>query len=166
MFRQEKPAAAPKPTKTVISDATKAARKQKKNVFIHFGASWCGWCRLLEKVIAQPEVKALLEENYVMVELVALENGPKKVLENAGSNEFMTAMGGAKSGLPFLVFLDDKGKKLADSNVMPKDQNIGCPAAPEEIAAFGELLKKTAPRLSDAKRQTILDAFTKAAPKR
>lgn len=169
MFRQEKPAAAakpPKPTKQILSDATRKAGKEKKNVFIHFGASWCGWCRLLEKVIAQPDVKSLLEANYVVVELVALENGPKKVLENAGSNEFMAEMGGAKSGLPFLVFLDAKGKKLADSNVMPGNQNIGCPAAPEEIAAFGELLKKTAPRLSDADRQKILDEFTKAAPKR
>ncbi|WP_309712504.1 hypothetical protein [Armatimonas sp.] len=111
--------------------------------------------------------------NYVSVVLVALENGPKKTLENPGSNEFMAAMGGAKSGLPFFIFLDAKGKKLADSNVVPVPNkptapptNIGCPAAPEEIVAFGELLKKTAPRLSEKDRQTILDEFTKAAPKR
>jgi uncharacterized protein YyaL (SSP411 family) len=165
MFRQEK-VAAPKPTKEILDEAMKAARKEKKSIFIHFGASWCGWCRLLEKVIATPEVKPLMEANYVMVELVAMENGPKKALENEGSNEFMAKMGGAKAGLPFMVFLDAKGKKLADSNVMPNSQNIGCPAAPEEIVAFGELLKKTAPRLSDAQRQAILDAFTKAAPKR
>lgn len=132
----------PKPTKAVIEAAVKMARKEKKNIFIHFGASWCGWCRLLEKVIALPEVKSLLEANYVMVELVALENGPKKALENEGSNEFMAKLGGEKSGLPFIVFLDKDAKKLADSNVMPKNQNIGCPAAPEEIVAFGELLKK------------------------
>ena len=111
-------------------------------------------------------VKPLFEENYVSRELVVLENGPKKALENPGSSEFMAAMGGAKSGLPSFVFLDGKGKKLADANVMPKNQNIGCPAAPEEIVAFGELLKKTAPRLSDSQRQTILDEFTRAAPKR
>lgn len=169
MFRQDKPAAAtqpPKSTKDILAAASKTARKEKKNIFIHFGASWCGWCHLFEKVIAIPTVKALLDENYVMVELVAMENGPKKSLENAGSNEFMAAMGGAKSGLPFFVFQDASGKKLADSNVMPGNQNMGCPAAPEEIVAFGELLKKTAPRLSEAQRKTILDEFTKAAPKR
>jgi hypothetical protein len=114
-----------------------------------------------------------MEANFVSVVLVAQENGPKKVLENAGSNEFMAAMGGAKSGLPFFIFLDTKGKKLADSNVVPVPNkpsapptNIGCPAAPEEIVAFGELLKKTAPRLSEKDRQIILDEFTKAAPKR
>ena len=111
--------------------------------------------------------------NFVSVVLVAQESGPKKALENPGSNEFMAAMGGASSGLPFFIFMDPAGKKLADSNVVPVPNkptapptNIGCPAAPEEIVAFGELLKKTAPRLSDAQRQTILDEFTKAAPKR
>ena len=112
--------------------------------------------------------------NYVSMVLVAQENDiKKKPLENAGSNEFLAAMGGARSGLPFFIFLDAKGKKLADSNVMPVPNkptapptNMGCPAAPEEIVAFGELLKKTAPRLSEAQRKTILDEFTKAAPKR
>ena len=114
-----------------------------------------------------------MKAHFVSVVLVAQESGPKKALENPGSNDFMAAMGGASAGLPFFVFLDAKGKKLADSNVMPVPNkptapptNIGCPAAPEEIVAFGELLKKTAPRLNDAQRQTILDAFTKAAPKR
>ena len=118
-------------------------------------------------------VKPLFDANYVSLELVVLENAPKKVLENPGGGEFMAAMGGAKSGLPFMVFLDANGKKLSDSNVMPVPKspaapptNIGCPAAPEEIVAFGELLKKTAPRLSEKDRQTILDEFTKAAPKR
>lgn len=43
MFKQEKTAAvamAPKPTKEVLADAMKTARKQKKTIFVHFGASW------------------------------------------------------------------------------------------------------------------------------
>ena len=40
MFRQEKSAASPKPTKEVMAEATKTARKQKKTIFVHFGASW------------------------------------------------------------------------------------------------------------------------------
>lgn len=40
MFRQEKPVVAPKPTKEILGEAMKAARKQKKNIFVHFGASW------------------------------------------------------------------------------------------------------------------------------
>ncbi|WP_395145907.1 hypothetical protein [Armatimonas sp.] len=43
MFKQEKTAAAvvaPKLTKEVMADAMKTARKQKKTIFVHFGASW------------------------------------------------------------------------------------------------------------------------------
>ena len=40
MFRQEKAAAAPRPTKDVIAEVAQLARRQKKTVFIHFGASW------------------------------------------------------------------------------------------------------------------------------
>ena len=40
MFRQEKAGVAPKPTKEVLSEAMEAARRQKKNIFVHFGASW------------------------------------------------------------------------------------------------------------------------------
>ena len=40
MFRQEKSVATPKPTKEMMAEAMKAAHKQKKTIFVHFGASW------------------------------------------------------------------------------------------------------------------------------
>ncbi|WP_395092546.1 hypothetical protein [Armatimonas sp.] len=42
MFKQEKAATAvaPKPTKEVMADAMKTALKQRKTIFVHFGASW------------------------------------------------------------------------------------------------------------------------------
>ena len=73
-------------------------------------------------------------------------------------------MGGEKSGLPFFAFLDEKGKKLADSNVMPGNQNIGYPAAPDEIAAFEKLLEKTAPHMQDVDREKVVAYLKKAAP--
>jgi hypothetical protein len=98
---------------------------------------------------------------------VTQESADKKDLENAGADKLMANWGGAKSGMPFMVFLDPKGKKLADSNVIgPKKTNIGYPASPEEIVAFVELLKKTAPRMSEKDRKTIGDYLTQNAPKR
>ena len=76
----------------------------------------------------------------------------------------MTDLGGEKSGLPFYAFIDAKGKKVADSNVMPKDQNIGYPGSQEEIVAFEKLLKKTAPLMSVGQRATIVAYFQKNAP--
>jgi hypothetical protein len=112
-------------------------------------------------------VRPLFEKNYVVAVLVTQEAKDKKALENEGADKLLATWGGARSGFPFFVFLDDRGKKLADSNVLgEKKSNIGCPASPEEIAAFGELMKQTAPRLSETERQQILNHFTKAAPKR
>jgi hypothetical protein len=97
---------------------------------------------------------------------VTQENADKKSLENAGADKLMASWGGARSGLPFMVFLDPKGKKLADSNAMgPKKTNIGYPTAPEEIVAFLDLLKKTAPRMNEKERKQISDYLTQNAPK-
>jgi uncharacterized protein YyaL (SSP411 family) len=155
----------PKPASVVFAEAVKTAKKQNKSIFLHFTASWCGWCHKLEAALSDPTIAKLMGDNYVLVSLDVMEQGPKKANENPGGNELMKELGGAKSGLPFLVFFDKTGKKLADSNVMPKDQNIGYPGAPEEIVAFGELLKKTAPRLTDIQRTQITDWLTKNAPK-
>jgi hypothetical protein len=76
----------------------------------------------------------------------------------------MKNLGVEKSGLPFYKFLDAAGKKLADSNVMPENQNIGYPGSAEEIEAFGKLLKVSAKNLSDEKFTTIIDYLKKNAP--
>jgi hypothetical protein len=94
-----------------------------------------------------------------------MESGAKKALENPGGNEMIAEYGGAKSGLPFYSFLNSDGKKIADSNVMPKDQNIGYPGTPEEIAAFNILLKQTAPRMTDEQRSQIVAYLQKNAPR-
>jgi hypothetical protein len=105
-----------------------------------------------------PELHRLFARNFVLVNL--------DEQENPGADKFLAEMGGARSGVPFIVFLDKAGKKIADSNAMPGGNNIGCPATPEEVAAFDKLLARTAPRLSAAERARISDYFTKNAPKR
>src|SRR5438067_541415 len=104
----------------------------------------------------RPEFKKMFEDNYILVTLDVMENGDKKVkLENSGGVEYMKELGGEKSGLPFYAFVDEKGKKLANSNAMPKDQNIGCPDTPEEIEAYMGLIQKTAPHWSEADREKL-----------
>ena len=93
-----------------------------------------------------------------------MESGDKKPLENPGGTKYLADMGGAKSGLPFVVFLDKNGKKIADTNVLPGNSNIGYPAAPAEIAAFAKLLAKAAPRMSAAERAKITDYLKAHAP--
>ena len=107
----------------------------------------------------------MFADNYVMVKLDVMESKEKQeTLENPGGVKIMTALGGEKSGLPFYAFLNEKGKKIADSNVAPNNQNIGYPAKPEEIIAFEKLLKQTAPHLADAQRSRLIDYLKKNAP--
>ena len=156
----------PDPAEKLYKASLNAAKKSKRNVFVEFSASWCGWCHLLEKNLADPAVKPLWDKAFVTLSLDTLENGPKKSLENPGADKFMAKLGGANAGLPFFAVLDPSGKKIADANLMPGGKNIGCPAAADELPLFAEFLKKSAPKLTDAERATIMGVFQKNAPKR
>jgi thiol:disulfide interchange protein len=151
----------PPPAQQVLQSALKEATTTHRNVLMIFHASWCIWCRRLDSVLTNPEVKNLVEKNYIVIHLDVLERGDKKeTLENPGGEQILKTLGGEQSGLPFYAFLDAGGNKLADSNVMPgRSKNIGFPGSAEEINAFGTLLGKTATHLTPSQRRTILKAF-------
>ena len=156
--------AAPPSADSLVQAAVKKAQIEKKTVLIEFGASWCVWCRNFENFVKAPDTGPIVGANFVVVNLTVQEDKDKKALENPGGEQLMTTWGGAKSGLPFYVFLGGKGQKIADSNAMPDGKNIGFPAVPEEIAAFMSLIDKTASRMSAADR-SVLEASLKRTAK-
>jgi thiol:disulfide interchange protein len=145
----------PAPASAVISAALKTATADRKVVLIEFGASWCTWCRRFDAFVHAPEVASIVAANFIVVNLVVQERDDKKPLENPGGQDMMDMWGGAKSGLPFYVFLDGSGKKVANSNAMPDGGNIGFPGTAKEVGAFLGLLDKTAPRVSKGDRAKI-----------
>jgi thioredoxin-related protein len=146
----------PEPARDIVNTAVKQAAMSGKSVFLIFHASWCGWCKRLDSAFADSRIKQLIEANYVVVRLDVMESAAKKdSLENPGGDTLMKEFGGEKSGLPFIVFLDATGKKIADSNVMPGNQNIGYPSTKAEIAAFEKLLKKTAGHMTEHERAEV-----------
>ena len=154
----------PLPAQELVDSAVKTASAENKSVLIHFGASWCGWCKRLKGFLHSPEMGRLIADNYVVIELTVEESPGKKMLENPGAEELKSKMGGANAGLPFYFFLDKDGKKIADSLVMPKGENVGHPANAEEIKAFVGLLERTAPRMTSAQRVEVGNYLTKTMP--
>jgi thioredoxin-related protein len=155
----------PEKAEKVLTTALQQAGGAHKTVLLIFHASWCGWCKRLDAALESAELKSIMDEHYVIIHLDVMENAAKKGLENPGGNEMLAKYGGAKSGIPFFVFFDAAGKKLADSNVMPKDQNIGYPGSPEEIVGFEKLLTQTAARMTEEQRGRIVAYFKKNAPR-
>jgi len=150
----------------VVSQALAKASSQNKTVLIEFGASWCVWCKRFQTYVSAPEVRDIIQAHYVIVNLTVDEDTPEqKLLENAGGEAAKIKWGGEKSGLPFYVFLDGRGRKIADSNAMPDGTNIGFPGNPKEASAFMALIDKTAARLVAADRARLSDFLTESLPK-
>lgn len=155
----------PVSAESILSKAKVEAESFGKNIFLIFHASWCSWCKRLDKAMNSADLKKNFEDNFVITHLDVQERGNKvDSLENPGGNEIMKKFGGEKSGLPFYVFLDKEGKMLANSNVM-NNENIGYPGATDEIEAFVKLIKANSKKMSDDEAKLITEYFVKNAPK-
>jgi thioredoxin-related protein len=151
----------------IMEAAYKQASKENKYILLIFHASWCSWCKKMDAAINDKSCKKLFEDNYCIVHLTVEENEKNKHLENPGAEEFKNKYNGGSSGLPFWLILDEKGKLLGDSYLRKDGQstdiageNIGCPAAENEVAAFCAILKRTS-KLTDEELLIIEARFKK-----
>ena len=141
-----------RPAKELMDAAVMKAAVNQKAVLVKFGASWCGWCHKFDKFLDDTTgVGQIMRANFVIVGLTVLESPQYKALENPGGVEIAKSMGGdlSKIGIPWFFMLDGAGKKLGDSNMMPDGSNIGMPDFPIEVTGFIELMKKTAPKMTE-----------------
>jgi len=158
------------PADTILSTAYQQAKKEKKNVFVIFHASWCGWCRKMDTAMQDVKCKKFFDDNYVTVHLTVLESEGKKTLENPGAKELLSQYHGDSHGIPFWVILDESGKLLSDC-LYRKDEpskdgfghNIGCPSTEKEVAAFIDILKRTS-QLSQQQLAIIAKRFNENKP--
>ncbi|HMO34149.1 MAG TPA: thioredoxin family protein [Lacibacter sp.] len=160
------PAQTPVPAAdAVLQEAAKVAAKEKKNILVLFTASWCVWCKRMDRSMADTSCKGFFDDNYVPVHLTVHESRENVHLENPGGLEWLKKYKAEDAGIPFWVVLDPQLNLLADSYVRkpgvplsePGD-NIGCPASAEEVKAFIDILRKTS-RLRERELEIIARRF-------
>ena len=121
-----------------LSAGLARAGSESKNVFVYYTAPWCRWCGRRDAYLGSKEIAGVFNAAYVPVKL--------DVDRMTGGKELAGKHGGENQGLPFVVVLDPKGTKLADS-AGPKG-NVGFPVEPHEIAHFMKIIRDTAKTLT------------------
>jgi thioredoxin-related protein len=143
--------AAPLEAAKVLEAGLAEAKKTDRIVFLHLGAPWCGWCHRLEAWMARPEIKAVLDKQFVDVKIdIDRMKGVKGVREGYNKTE---------GGIPWFALLSADGKTLADSD--GPDGNVGFPYQPNEVEYFAAMLKKAAPKLSAADIEALVASLNK-----
>ncbi|HEY3987861.1 MAG TPA: thioredoxin family protein [Acidobacteriaceae bacterium] len=95
----------PSVAKTEIHEALQRAKAQHKRVILDFGGNWCGDCQVLDIYFHDAENKALLEENFELVDV------------NVGRYDANLDIAGQygiplERGVPALVVLSPEGRVL------------------------------------------------------
>jgi thiol-disulfide isomerase/thioredoxin len=145
------------PAKSMIAGAVKEAKADHKGIIVIFHASWCGWCKQLDKTLDMPDFKAVLDKDYVVLHVTVMEDPAHKADENAGGLDLLKKWGGDGQGIPYFAVLDDKGNYLANSKVTEqgKLQNMGFPTEKIEIDHFIDMMKMANPKLSSDDEATL-----------
>lgn len=154
--------AEPSTVDEVLAAAKVKAASEQKVIFVHFGASWCIWCKRLDAFLDRPDIKPVFEKYFIPVKLVVQEHDKNKSLENPGGAALMEKFG-SRGGLPYSAFINAHGSLIENSNL--DGQNIGYPGEPKEIDWFLHMMTTAAPKMSldDLKTiETALRNFKKA----
>ena len=95
----------PSVAKTEIRDALARAKAQHKHVILDFGGNWCGDCQVLDIYFHDPANKALLEQNFELVDInIGRFDANQDIADRYGIP--------LQRGVPALVVLSSDGKVL------------------------------------------------------
>jgi thiol-disulfide isomerase/thioredoxin len=123
----------------VLRDATSIAKRDRKQVFLIFGATWCKPCKQAESLIRSNAVLPILNKYFVVSKLFTLPHS-KADAYNAGSEDLLKKITGTTM-LPSYAILDDNGKvRTFFEYTYPGGQSIRL-GIPEGELMIGNLMR-------------------------
>ena len=100
-----------------LTTTIERAKSEKKNILIHVGGDWCGWCKLMSTFIETDEkVRDNILSNYLVMKVT--ENGDK-------SNASFLSQYPSIPGYPHLFVLDSDGKLLHSQGTAELEEGRG-----------------------------------------
>lgn len=128
------------------------SKGEGKKLFLLFYASWCGYCRLFDRFLADPAAAAIINREFRILHMRTLErSAPQKALQLDGADDVFARFAKTPAaGLPFFVVFNGDGGPMATS-VSPRDgRNIGFPIGKGDLDVFEKILERVAPRITTA----------------
>jgi len=118
-----------------LDAAFERAKASGKRVVVDLGGNWCSWCRNLSGVMALPEVKPFLDQNFEIVHVaIGAKTGQMDQRPNVRER-----FGIAKvDGTPWLVVAEADGKVLASSYEVTDKQHETPQAMVNWLAQFAK----------------------------
>ncbi len=137
-----------------LAAACQDAANQSKMLFVKSGHPGCSWCRVFDRYHEMPEVHAILDKYYVVVNIDTV-NMPD------GSETFSLY---AKPGAPSWVIISPEKEVIVDS--YSEAGNVGYPLRPNETAHYLAAIKQATPTISEAELAELSEQIQKAANKK
>ena len=139
-----------RPANELFEEAIAKAKKEKKNVFIIFTATWCTPCKYLKRGLYDPYNVQYFDNNYVILQLYSSYVDIKKGIANEGAKKLLALYDGDTTAVPYWLIVNPLKKKLHGELDFSSDKVF--------LDKFISVLKKTS-RLTTSELQMIYDRF-------
>ena len=146
---------------------TALAGAESKALLVFFHASWCSWCRVFDRLLADPPAASVFNKHFRVFHVRAQEHTEaNRALELPGAETLYSRYAPDGAGLPFYLVVDARERPVVTSISARTGENIGFPVAAPELDAFAAVLKTGAPAITALELKIVRDACVRMMARR